>query len=164
MPFPATILGVSIVAVGGLVNIRMLGSIVCAQQEPIHIVLSSIYIRLDSQKFGECFVGGNVSSTIHTKIRFLSAEGAGDMIASAFAILRTDFVHDGDVAAVQSFGRTSTNLCDIAPRYSLLGRFFSKFSGLGPSESTAFLISALRVFTTVCRVTLGVASVRDRNP
>ncbi|MHB9038494.1 MAG: hypothetical protein ACYC64_17720, partial [Armatimonadota bacterium] len=105
-----------------------------------------------------CLSGGNVSSTKQPKTRFLSAENASDVIASVFAILRTDFVHDGDVAAVQSFGRTSANLPDIAPSDSLLGLFFSEFSGLGPSESTAFSSTSLQFFAAVCWVTPGVAN------
>jgi hypothetical protein len=75
-------------------------------------------------------VGGYNSSTRQLKTRFLSAESAGDVIASAFGVLRVDFVLSGGVPAGPSFGLASTPNSHIKARFSLIGRFFSFPFGL----------------------------------
>jgi hypothetical protein len=85
---------------------------------------------LDLENFGECLVVGNNSSTRQLKTRFLSAESAGDVIASAFGVLRVDFVLSGGVRAGPSFGLASPPNSHIKAQFSLSGSPFSFSFGL----------------------------------
>ena len=81
------------------------------------------------------------------------------MIGGAFAVLRSNIVFSSDFAAIDTCRRTSWSQPDIAPQYSLFGRLFSVFFGLGQVRPQLFLSTILRLFATVCWVTSGVPKV-----
>jgi len=83
------------------------------------------------------------ASTRQPNTKFLSTKSLGYVIAGAFAVLRSKVVLSRDFAAIDTCGRTSWSQPDIAPQYSLFGRLFSEFSGLGQVRPQLFLSTSL---------------------
>ena len=83
------------------------------------------------------------------------------MNPGAFAVLCAESVLSEALYGLGTCGRTFPNLPDIKPQYSLIGRFFSKFSGLIRVRPQLFGSTNSLLFAIVCWVTLGVENIMD---